>query len=181
MRIFWEKGYEGTSLKDLESALSMKPGSIYAAFKSKENLFLLAMERYFHNSLNLLNDARLTCESPMQALNTMINSIATGGSRDHRSPPCFLLKTVLTTSPDNKTVFSKARFYLDAIRQEFASLLREAVQAGELDAETDIEKLAMWLQSQINALRVEAQRDPNEPRLSWLAQEIITHLGSFRS
>ena len=84
------------------------------------------------------------------------------------------------TSSDNKIVFGKARFYLDAIRQEFAYLLREAVQAGELDAETDSNKLAMWLQSQINALCVEAQRDPDEPRLSWLAQEIIDHLESFR-
>ena len=47
MTLFWQKGYHATSLKDLEGALSMKPGSIYAAFSSKENLFNLSLERYF--------------------------------------------------------------------------------------------------------------------------------------
>ncbi|MDX1730552.1 MAG: helix-turn-helix domain-containing protein, partial [Aurantimonas coralicida] len=34
LRLFWAKGYHATSLKDLEAALTMKPGSIYAAFQS---------------------------------------------------------------------------------------------------------------------------------------------------
>ena len=37
--LFWRKGYHTTSLKDLEAALNMRPGSIYAAFGSKEALF----------------------------------------------------------------------------------------------------------------------------------------------
>lgn len=47
MTLFWRQGYHATSLKDLEQALAMKPGSIYAAFKSKENLFRLSLQRYF--------------------------------------------------------------------------------------------------------------------------------------
>ena len=42
MSLFWERGYHATSLKDLEAALSMKPGSIYAAFKSTSWPTLLA-------------------------------------------------------------------------------------------------------------------------------------------
>ena len=46
MTLFWLKGYHATSLKDLEGALKMKPGSIYAAFQSKEALFRATLERY---------------------------------------------------------------------------------------------------------------------------------------
>ena len=45
--LFWSKGFHATSIKDLETALGMRSGSIYAAFKSKENLYALALERYF--------------------------------------------------------------------------------------------------------------------------------------
>jgi len=45
LSVFWRKGYHATSLKDLETNLDMKPGSIYAAFESKENRYLLALER----------------------------------------------------------------------------------------------------------------------------------------
>ena len=44
--LFWQRGWAGTSLKDLEASLKMKPGSFYAAFGSKDALFELALDRY---------------------------------------------------------------------------------------------------------------------------------------
>ena len=44
--LFWRQGWAGTSLKDLEAVLQMKPGSFYAAFGSKDALFELALDRY---------------------------------------------------------------------------------------------------------------------------------------
>ena len=39
LQLFWQKGFHATSLKDIEQALDMRPGSIYAAFGNKEGLF----------------------------------------------------------------------------------------------------------------------------------------------
>ena len=50
MTLFWTRGYAGTSLKDVEAALDMRPGSIYAAFGSKENLFRSALTLYGERS-----------------------------------------------------------------------------------------------------------------------------------
>ena len=46
MRTFWEHGYKGTSLEDLARATGLRKGSLYNAFGNKEDLFLLALERY---------------------------------------------------------------------------------------------------------------------------------------
>jgi AcrR family transcriptional regulator len=46
MQVFWRKGYEGTSLSDLTTAMGVNPPSLYAAFGSKEALFRKAMDRY---------------------------------------------------------------------------------------------------------------------------------------
>lgn len=46
MEIFWEHGYEGTSLSMLTSAMSITPTSLYAAFGSKDALFEEAVELY---------------------------------------------------------------------------------------------------------------------------------------
>jgi len=45
--LFWERGYHACSLKQLETALDMRPGSIYAAFGSKEALFRSALMAYY--------------------------------------------------------------------------------------------------------------------------------------
>src|SRR3954468_24300190 len=36
MRVFWQKGYDGTSISDLTAALGINPPSLYAAFGNKE-------------------------------------------------------------------------------------------------------------------------------------------------
>src|SRR5262245_33480663 len=46
MQVFWQHGYESTSISDLTKAMNINPPSLYAAFGDKEKLFLAAIERY---------------------------------------------------------------------------------------------------------------------------------------
>lgn len=43
---FWVGGFQGTSLPDLTAATGLRPGSLYAAFGSKDEMFRLALRRY---------------------------------------------------------------------------------------------------------------------------------------
>ncbi len=46
LQLFWERGYDLTSIADLSAAIGVGPSSLYNSFGSKENLFRLAIERY---------------------------------------------------------------------------------------------------------------------------------------
>ncbi len=46
MRVFWAKGFGGTSIADLTAAMGIASPSLYAAFGSKEALYAEALERY---------------------------------------------------------------------------------------------------------------------------------------
>ncbi|TLP58373.1 TetR/AcrR family transcriptional regulator [Parasedimentitalea maritima] len=46
LRLFWERGYEATSISDLERVMGLRPPSIYAAFGNKETLFKTCADRY---------------------------------------------------------------------------------------------------------------------------------------
>src|SRR6476661_2036032 len=46
MDVFWEKGFEATSITDLTEAMGINPPSLYSAFGDKEKLFLEAIEAY---------------------------------------------------------------------------------------------------------------------------------------
>ena len=54
MTLFWDKGFHATSLKDLEAALVMKPGSIYAAFSSSGSADPQRLARRFQSNVTAL-------------------------------------------------------------------------------------------------------------------------------
>lgn len=49
IEVFWAKGYEGASMKDLTEAMGIKAPSLYAAFGDKHSLYLQAIDRYTSN------------------------------------------------------------------------------------------------------------------------------------
>ena len=44
--IFWRRGYSGTNLPDLLTAMGLTRGSFYATFTDKHNTFIQALKRY---------------------------------------------------------------------------------------------------------------------------------------
>lgn len=44
--LFWEKGYAQTSIKDIEKATGLQPGSIYHLFKTKDALYEQVVDHY---------------------------------------------------------------------------------------------------------------------------------------
>lgn len=58
---FWRRGYEATSLADLEEATGLSRSSLYQAFDSKHGLFTAALERY---RLTNIDPALAAMEAP---------------------------------------------------------------------------------------------------------------------
>ena len=73
--LFWRKGYHTTSLKDLEAALNMRPGSIYAAFGSKEALFAETLHIYARRSREQLRQTRVAKASPLAGLAAYVRAL----------------------------------------------------------------------------------------------------------
>ncbi|MFW2590222.1 TetR/AcrR family transcriptional regulator [Sagittula sp. SSi028] len=46
MAVFWEKGYDGASMRDLTSAMGITGPSLYAAFGDKHGLYLKTIDHY---------------------------------------------------------------------------------------------------------------------------------------
>jgi len=44
--VFWRRGFEATSIDQLEAATGLRRQSLYGAFGDKERLFLAALRRY---------------------------------------------------------------------------------------------------------------------------------------
>lgn len=181
MTLFWRKGYHATSLKDLEAALNMKPGSIYAAFDSKEALFGLSLERYYERSLAGLRQALDDAASPLAALAEFLRKTGRDPFEDPSRCACMLMKTVLNATPDEPQLSERAGQYLDALRAQMAQAFERAKAMGELPSDADADKLARRFQANVMQLRIEAQRGVRGTDLELLAEDMAKDVEAMRT
>ncbi|WP_417271315.1 TetR/AcrR family transcriptional regulator [Celeribacter sp.] len=180
MTLFWDKGYHATSLKDLEATLGMKPGSIYAAFTSKENLYLLALERYFEASRSSVRRAMAQAASPLAGLADHLRGFAKLPPHDKARQACMMTKTLIDTRTTDPAIVEKARAYLSAMQQEFSACFARAVAQGELPETSDPDRLARRYLANISALRLELARGASPEDVHALAEDMALEIEGMR-
>lgn len=172
--LFWTKGWAGTSMKDLEKGLDMRPGSFYAAFGSKEALYGLALDHYAQES-----QARVKALAkelgPLGALQALPAAAISGDTALPQA--CMLAKTLLELSATQGPLGAKAQTYLDEAEQEFQTLFAQAQRAGQIAGHHDPSALARRYQSDLTGLRFMAVRSGVDANA--LAQDIARGLAAL--
>ncbi|MGP4844516.1 TetR/AcrR family transcriptional regulator [Marinobacter sp. 1Y8] len=181
--LFWQRGYYATSLKHIEQALDMRPGSLYAAFGSKSGLFLEALDVYAGRmgvSLRAHIDAS---DSVIGGISAYLRDLArTCIASDAPTPPaaaCMIVKTLLEINYQDDAIQRKANEILGALEQGLLAVLMEARDAGELKPEVDCPRLARLLQAQIMGLRSFAQRDVPALTVEQVADDMVGILDGY--
>ncbi len=181
LNLFWKKGYHATSLKDLEAALKMKPGSIYAAFSSKEALFLAALERYYRQNLRAVRSMVEEMDSPLRGLADHLRRFGQSRDGDTECRACMLTKTLLDATSSETAIAQQARLYLDQLKAEFAAVFDLAKSVGELPPDADSDRLARRYQSDVIALRIESHRGTDQVERAVLAEDMARELEQLRA
>jgi len=183
MNLFWERGYAGASMKQIEQALDMRPGSIYATFGSKDGLFSEALAAYAQRSGLELREHLAGKPSVLDGLQEHLRCIARQASPGGESPSraCMVVKTLLEASNTNPVLANQANSILSAIEQALTELLEQAKLQGELAPGTHCARLARLLQAQIIGLRSFAQREISSEQVAELAEDMAAMLDHYRA
>ncbi|MCP4127640.1 MAG: TetR/AcrR family transcriptional regulator [Gammaproteobacteria bacterium] len=168
---FWQNGYCNTSLSQLVEVTHLQPGSIYAAFTSKEGLYLAAIDHYGQQSLKKIDQTLAAATTPLQGIRDFLEQLK---GEDNRG--CFLVNSVLELSPHNPTIAKRVNHYLDAIEKKLRDTLESAQQAGELPPERSAEGLAQFLMVNIWGIRVLARRGSNKGQINTTIDQLLTLL-----
>lgn len=166
--LFWEKGYNATSMRNLQEAVDLRPGSIYSGFGNKEGLFKETLQNYANKSVETLKSFSEIHDSPLEALQAFITSVVSVSKSPHvPSNMCMLVKTISELTEDNAELVAEAQRLLANMETEFTDLFSQAQIRGELNASKDPKRLASLLQLQLMGLRayVRSNKDANIEQL----------------
>ena len=154
MRVFWKKGYEGTSLPNLTQAMGISRPSLYAAFGNKEQLFRLAMERYSQQKACMADALnRPTARGVAQAL--LCGSV--DGLTCPRNPRgCFVIQSALSCGDSADGVRRELIARQQLAEVDMQSRFARAVAEGDLPKKANPAALAKFIATILAGLSVQA-------------------------
>lgn len=162
--VFADKGFEGTSLKDLTKAMGINRFSLYATYGNKEALYVKAMERFNEARSQRLSQA-LSVPSAREALTQLLRELARHSTNTSGPGSCFVTQGPLTAAEASE----KTRRHVAEMRASAEKLIRErlerAIKEGELPAGTSAADLARFFAVTIQGFALQAQHGASHEEL----------------
>jgi len=173
MQLFWEKGYEATSLSDLTARMGIQRPSIYSTFGDKKELFEAALRRYTTSRASEIRTKLQSYVSVKQAFSIFFEDVITAEYTKDLSNGCFCINTMVELAPHDEKfeiLTREHQLYLSVIFQE---TIERGMQSGELEANTDAKSLAQALIVALIGLTVMLK---SQPQRSFVDNAIATTL-----
>lgn len=157
MQVFWQRGYEATSLSDLTGAMGINAPSLYAAFDCKEALFEEALDLYQTTEgaapQRLLQDGGTAKES----FAAMLRYHAVDYVNPQKPPGCMAVLAAITGTPENKSVRALMTRTRRAAVDGLAGRIRRGIAAGDVPKTADPVAMATFYTTLMQGMSIQAR------------------------
>ena len=157
MKLFWDRGYEGTTFDDLIGAMNISPSSFYHEFGSKETLYRQAVDYYLKEYLGVFPRILSTHRDTRAAFQAMIEEGAAFLARDASPAGCMISLAGTQIAPHLRSVADFTKGVRKAWNEALINRLKQAVTDGELPPETNVKDLAAYFGVVFRGMAVQAR------------------------
>lgn len=168
MRVFWGKGYQGTSLSDLTEAMGINRPSLYAAFGNKEELFRKVLDRYGRGPASHVYDA-LEAPTAREVAARILYGTADLLSDSGHPPGCLSVNAILVGGNETKVVCQEMAARRCAAVEALTKRFARAKKEGELPPAADPASLALFVLTITQGMSVHAASGASKSALRRVA------------
>ncbi|SAI70931.1 TetR family transcriptional regulator [Bordetella ansorpii] len=173
MEIFWERGYEGTSMAELTAAMGIAAPSLYAAFGSKDGLFREALALYVTAEGAEIRQEVQRARSAREAVEALLMGSARVYTRQGRPNGCLVVLSALQANGGNEAV----RAELSDMRMQniglLANRLAAAMETGEIARQADPQVIARFYVTVQQGMSIQARDGARQAELEAVAQAAL--------
>jgi TetR/AcrR family transcriptional repressor of nem operon len=174
--IFWTKGYEATSTRDLTARTGLTPSSMYAAFGDKRGLFRRALDHYLGRLREKMAHLEATA-SPGQAITGFFEDTIERSLEDALQRGCMLVNSALEASPQDAEFRDTLAHELRLIENFFRSRVAAGQKCGDIPRAHSAEGVARQLLTVLLGVRVLARVRPERLLLTGAVAQTLALLG----
>lgn len=138
MFLFWERGYQGTSMQDLVDRLGINRQSIYDTFGNKEKLFCQVLERYQNNPRSRAAVDLASPTADLEAIKGYFRQLPLVSSLPDLPNGCLFVNSTSEMEHLPASAVKKVGAFLDNFSHLLTQALERAKAAGQVPAATDV-------------------------------------------
>jgi TetR/AcrR family transcriptional repressor of nem operon len=167
MRLFWEQGYEKTSLSDLVEHMGIHRRSLYDTFGDKHTLFLKVMDR-FGEKINAELAAGVRRSNTATEALQFIFSFMIDGQADAPSG-CLMVNSAVELAVRDSVVDTKLNKAFTIAEQQLKDIIIWGQRNDEFTTDYDAGELAEYLHNAWVGLRATARMSVAKEKLYQIA------------
>ena len=175
MRMFWQRGFEATSMRDLLDGMSIGRGSFYDTFGDKRTIFLASLDRFEKVRTSWINETLQ--DSGLEGIEEVFRRTIEGLVEFEPRRGCLLANTAVELAPHDPEVAAKISSYIQRTEAAFEEALIRACTAGEIPPDSDTKALSRFLVNNLHGMRVLARAGAERSSLEDIAR---VALGALR-
>jgi AcrR family transcriptional regulator len=172
MKVFWEKGYEGSSLPELTEAMGMNRPSMYAVFGNKENLFKLALERYGATH-DPLFDAALEKGTARAVVEHFLRGNADAQTEEEKPHGCLVINGALVCSDDALPIRNSLIERRAVAEVRLRDRFDRAKTEGDLPPDFCASQMARYVMTVSNGMAVQAAAGASRKQLQEVVDQVL--------
>ncbi|MFI1100315.1 TetR/AcrR family transcriptional regulator [Streptomyces melanogenes] len=177
IRLFWERGYEATSMADLVEHLGIGRASIYATFGNKHELYLKALDRYGEAHSAILFGELCGPGPALPAVRAVVRRFATESTAEKtRLNGCFVTNTAAEVGAHDTAAARRVEHAWEQLETLLHAALERARAQGELPPERDPRALARLFLALMQGMRVMGKVSDDPARVREAAEAALTLL-----
>jgi len=125
MQVFWEKGYDRTSIQDIVAVTGLKPGSLYNVYGNKEGLFEAVLDLYATEALRVAKEVLLEGDDGLKNIEKFLDDVVLSSISNEKTNGCLMVKTLLIVSHKD----TKIQTYITKVFQEVERYIVTVLQS----------------------------------------------------
>jgi TetR/AcrR family transcriptional repressor of nem operon len=169
MHVFWQTGYENTSVELLLLEMGIARQSLYDTFGDKRQLYLKALAYYRDHTNQAMKQMLDTTPSVKDGFAKLLHGLARE-TREQHERGCLLLSANLQRDPKDLVVAEFLRDNQAKVEAIFVEALRRAQKQGELSRKDDAVALARFFVATIQGMRALARLKSDRKALEQIAR-----------
>ncbi|MBL8152322.1 MAG: TetR/AcrR family transcriptional regulator [Blastocatellia bacterium] len=157
MRLFWQRGYEATSMRDLAEELSLPLASLYHSFGDKQGLYRQTLEAYFLFYVEPRFKSLLHSNDSYEAIKQFFLATAENCYTDAMPPGCYLVQSLMELPQSASELLPIAREFMQQIESFFGQLITQARTDNQISSKESDSVLAHYLVGLLLSIKTQAK------------------------